>query len=329
MKKLIKIGLSIITLLAVVCLFSNCGGSSDGSNEKVSFVFADVKNQTYTPMFAKFEGCSETEAKFMVVPMNQYATFSLSDVEPEYLSDLKKGNVALMVVDGTVYPVVVEKSSEVKGADPWWDKRKFIATCILKGNNAFNKKVNYSLCYISLFGYGLTEPGRKMFEKGTFFFGEKDFDIEHRDKPFSGGKYSVVKKLDGKFGLCQTVFKGNELILRLDDGNTFRYPLDIFQEHQRDRVKNEFVTAITLEESNELWGLRPYAIPASISPPSTSYSKSSLLSKHYASQHHYRPHVDAYISSLGIDGILTWNTEEGCFFTAEQVENAKKKMSGN
>lgn len=330
MKNLLKAVLSIITFFLSVCLFANCTGS-ETSKEKFSFVFASDMRTTYSPMFAMFEGCTETEAKFLVLPMNQYVTFSLADIDPKYLSDLREGNVALMIdgkaVSSAVYPVVIQKSSQSKGVDPKMDSRKFMATCIMKDENAFEKDIYYSISYMSLLGYGFTEPGRKMFENGSFFFSEKDFDIEFNEKPFPGGKYSVVKKLNGQFGLCQTVFKGNELILRLDDGNTFRYPLGIFQEHMLERVKNEIVTAITLEESDERWGLRPFAIPAFISSPSSSYSKSSLLDYNYASQHHYRPDVDKYISSLGLDGILTWYTEEGCFFTAEQVENAKKEIN--
>lgn len=167
--------------------------------------------------------------------------FLLSEIQEQYVKQVKKNKVTLFKVFGEMAPFIVEKSDIVYKDPPilYKDDRQFKLKCILKDSNV-SHEINYPILYNSMFVYGLNKIANQIYDTGRFFFSKADFkpeyDYSKTDKGFiSAGLalYNTENKFSredkaGKYryAVVQSYVEDDYLIIRIDDGQIYRYPLN-------------------------------------------------------------------------------------------------------
>lgn len=104
-------------------------------------------------------------------------TYSLSEIEEEYIDKAKKNKVSVIYKGNKFYPVVLKKDSDNTPQNLWGfgrELRKFQYTCILKDFN-LTGELGYDLLYHGAFLNGCTKVGNQMIKQGRYFFAENDF----------------------------------------------------------------------------------------------------------------------------------------------------------
>lgn len=239
MKKL----LFLAGLIMVTVVFTECKSDDGLKNEMKNYSLACIGGNIIEPQLALCEAkIINNELHFILDRGAKTFSYNLSDILDECLNEVKKGQVTLAKTNLGLIPVMV---SENKSSNIMYGS--FIFKSVLKDaelqkleNMDMDQKIESMLDAVSfdnaacmtyirgLFKIGLCKPGMKMYEKGMFFFGESDFKPETTEKQLSGGNYSLTMGLDKVLRLCQTKVTKKEVIIRMEDGKTYRYPKELY-----------------------------------------------------------------------------------------------------
>lgn len=177
-------------------------------------------------------------------------TYPLTDIKEEYVGHANNHKVSCVVLNGKFEPVILEKSPYNDFEDADSDQRKFMIRGILK-DSQINEPAFYSLFYYYLFCNGYTKPASQVMLDGDPFFYIEDFKTEI-SQPMKGGQHSPIMDENERLMWCQALYDADakKLILRLEDGRTYRYPLALFSGHAEKKVKESCVSAILTQNGN-------------------------------------------------------------------------------
>lgn len=133
------------------------------------------------------------------------------------------------------------------------DGRMFRLKSILKGSDeSDNEDIPYTFSYLPLYLWGFATPGNGLLYDNQFFFSENSLEAPTTTEPLDGGKFSVVADYNGKLQLCQMKYDMDEdmIVLRLEDGRTYRYPAALVFPGFREKVDAEMVSACITPTNN-------------------------------------------------------------------------------
>lgn len=248
---------NLLFLVGLIMVATACtsSGSSFGNKSKeeskesnISFlILKKHKNGVcdYGFCFSNYDASSQT----LNFDLNgQQYSFELSQIKEEYYDQVKKNKVTLLIGYGEPIPAIVEKD-ETKFETPpviEKDERVFVLHSILKDRDV-SKKYPYTLIYNGLFLNGFCNAGIQSYENGRFFFSEIDSEPEYDDSKSDKGYISAGlalydsphefckkdKRGEYRYALVQTYCEDGYLILKIENGQIYRYPLNIFDPEQR------------------------------------------------------------------------------------------------
>lgn len=194
-------------------------------------------------------------------------SFPLSKIQDQYIDRVKKNKVTLLKAMGDLFPAVVEKSDMVYEDPPvvHKDGREFNLKCILK-NQDISRTLNYPVLYNGMFVYGLAEMANQVYDKGRFFFTEDDFNPQYDEKPTDKGVisaglalyesknsfYRKDKSGEYRYAVVQSYLEGDYLIIRIEDGQIYRYPLNVLHFKAKKDILNGMNVSAT-QISNGRW----------------------------------------------------------------------------
>lgn len=212
-----------------------CSSGSSGTNmttsendkeANISFVYLGVSKKMYGELLYSLCQASyndDTKELCLEITGNEKAslTYSLSEIEEEYIDKAKKNKVSVIYKGNKFYPVVLKKDSDNTPQNLWGfgrELRKFQYTCILKDFN-LTGELGYDLLYHGAFLNGCTKVGNQMIKQGRYFFAENDFMPEITSVDVFGQK--------GTFSAGLSIFdnpSSNDFFAE-DRFGTYRYAL--------------------------------------------------------------------------------------------------------
>lgn len=264
MKKLLF--LAGLIMVAAACSSGTSSGFMGTNDEKnsdccYSIVFSGYDKEgrsAYDFCKAEFDETNQT----LILSLISGKTFSYpkDEIKDEYLSQVKSGKVTMLCAFGKKCPVVVEKektqnTKNITSVE--YDNRQFAFNSILKSDQiGTGGVIPYRQLYLGLYMLGYCKPGNKMFKDNCFFFYERDFAAEKTGDEFQAhGRFSAARTLDNDYTMCQARFENQELVIRVEDGSTFRYPVELFfTPHEQDVVTGKAFFAVSaVQIPNRNW----------------------------------------------------------------------------
>ena len=244
MKKLLfLVGLIMVTTACSV----NENKVSNEEDKESCYSFAG-KDEYNNLIFCKANYDDKEKAVFFDISDfsgDRKFSYPLTDIKEEYLDLVKRNKVAISYYKGKCSePFVVEKDTSTEViSDFEQDKRRFIFKPILKSSSCLNGMAQYAHIYEWLIAYGYCKAGDQTLKEGRFFFAEADFAPEKTGKDYaSKGLFSAAltrylpqdargkNHLEDKFGRCftvvQTFCEDAYFVIRLENGDTYRYPFE-------------------------------------------------------------------------------------------------------
>lgn len=241
---LFLVGLIMIATACTSTGSSFLGSSEESSESNVSMVLLK-KHKSGARDFGVCTTNYDAAAQTLNFDLDgKNYSFPLSEIQAQYIDQVKKNKVTLLKAMGDFFPAVVEKSDIVYEDSPLIekDKRDYTLRCILK-NEDVSRDYPYILFYNGMYIYGVNKVANQMYEKGRFFFTEADFKPEHdnsiTEKGFLSAGLSLYsppqnefyredKAGEYRFAVVQSYVENNNLVIKIDDGEVYRYPLNIF-----------------------------------------------------------------------------------------------------
>ena len=256
---------NLLFLAGLIMVTAACSSGTSGTNmttsendkeANISFVIVKkAKNGVCDFAICKANYDSNAEILHLCIDAGAEFSYPLSQIKDEYKEQVKKNKVTLFFGFGDPLPVVVEKDTsmeEIPGFEQ--DYRQFTFNSILKGSHASGIG-QYILFYNGMFMNGLCKLGDQLLKNGRFFFTESDFAPEVTGDNYSKkGLFSAGLALCGssnnfykkdkygnpyRFSVVQTFCENGYLVIRIDDGTTYRYPLEVFDPVQRQMLQTE------------------------------------------------------------------------------------------
>lgn len=262
MKKLLFwVGLIVVT---TSCSFSNNSGTENSNaisfendiNNNASLFFSGRNGEgvaMFDICYCSFDAATNTlNLEWTFDGEWKKQAFSTSEIADECLKSVKNNKVTLIYDGGKFVPAIIEKDNPQTFADIRTDSRQFTMKSILKGDMS-STIMPYKTMYHIFFYLGFTKAGTKLLKDGQVFFADEDFkpEITSGEVLKNDGQFSAGYCKGYNFMMCQAVCKDNFLIIRMDDGKTFRYPMELFCfEEQRKAVLEGFVSAFQLNNGN-------------------------------------------------------------------------------
>lgn len=196
-------------------------------------------------------------------------TFSyfLSDIQEKYHKQVKNNKITLVRSLGEFIPVVVEKDETPYDKPPIFtdDYRRYTFRSILKDTNTRVTGL-YILTYNGMFLNGLCDMGNQTYESGRFFYNEQDIAPEYDDSKVNKGYLSAGLSLyssphefyrqdkvgDYMYTVVQSYCEDDYLVLKIEDGQIYKYPLNILvPQARKSALAGEPIGALQL--SNKRW----------------------------------------------------------------------------
>ena len=283
---IIEIMKNLLSLVGLIMVTTACSSGSSGANmttsendkeANISFVITK-KNRNATCEFALCQANydSNSETLHLVLDGRKEFSYPLSQIKDEYIDLVKNNKVSLLFGFGEPLPVVVEKdtsSDDVPNFEN--DFRQFTFNSILKDSHA-SSIGRYLLFYNGMFMNGLCKVGDALLKKGRFFFSEADFMPETTGESYSKkGLFSAGLDLYGsshdfhkkdkygnkyQYSIVQTFYEDDYLVIRAEDGATYRYPLEALNSLQREMLRTELHPAVSAIRLNNLHWIPIYLV---------------------------------------------------------------------
>lgn len=304
---------------------TNMTVNEDSRKANVSLVYLGLSGNSGAPLYSLCEtsyNASTQELRLEISGVkDDTLTYSLSEIKEEYVDLVKKNKVSVKYEydeysynrrkyfqPGKFFPVVLKKApAEMFPPDNFWhdgELRRFRYECILK-NSVLEGSFSYDVLYHGAFLYGGTKVGNQIMQNGRCFFSLEDFEPEITSEDVFGKKgifsaglanYSPLNDFceedrygTYRYGLVQVLYENNELIIRVQDGKTFRYPASYFH----------LATVNTLEQTTNPLLVHNQCVPSAVqilngnwipvfihAPNSDAYRYSSCL--WFADQNHFQ-----------------------------------------
>lgn len=252
----------ILLLISILAILSSCELSKSTSNMR-EINNISVVNYRYAEKIEDmkdFDLCQNfhrNDTLFLeLLFKNKVIAYPYSQLKEEYLDSVKNYRITVIPKGrkNEYIPAIVESAEtavpryEYLSRD---DNRFYILKSILKDNDDM-KVVGYIYTYLPLYLWGFSNAGNKMFYNSEFFFSDKSLEAVKTSEPFTGGKYSVVRDYKGKLQLCQMKYEVEEdvIMLRLEDGRTYRYPAALAFPDFRKLIVDEKVSAAITSTDN-------------------------------------------------------------------------------
>ncbi|WP_304303092.1 hypothetical protein [Phocaeicola plebeius] len=239
---LFLVGLIMIATACTSTGSSFLGSSEESSESNVSMVLLK-KHKSGARDFGVCTTNYDAAAQTLNFDLDgKNYSFPLSKIQDQYIDRVKKNKVTLLKAMGDFFPAVVEKSDIIYEDPPilYKDDRQFKLKCILKDSNV-SHEINYPVLYNSMFVYGLNKMANQIYDTGRFFFTEADFEPEYdtskSDKGYLSAGLSLYsppqnefyrkdKAGEYRYAVVQSYVEDDYLIIRIDDGQIYRYPLN-------------------------------------------------------------------------------------------------------
>lgn len=262
---------NLLFLAGLIMVTASCSSGSSGSssvtsendkNANISFVYLGVSGKMYNALLydlCQTEYNKENHSLCLNLEGDKPAkrVYPLSVIKDEYIDEVKKNKISAVYKRGEFYPVVVEKDSNNQFQSAWdpEDMRQFSYECVLK-DVELSGQIGYNFIYHGAFLLGFTKVGNQIIQDGQFFFADDDFAPEKTPKgafgergtfsaglsifspPVSNDFFAEDRYGQYRYALVQLVCEDNNLIIRVDDGSTFRYPLSYLQPWQVSVLQN-------------------------------------------------------------------------------------------
>lgn len=261
-----------LIMVATACTSSGSSLFEDSSKEEakesnVSFVIME-KHRNGTCDYGFCVSSYNEETRVLILDLNgEKFTYLLEDIKEEYYDQVKNNKVTLVRNWGEFIPVVVEKDETPYEKLPIFtdDYRKFKFRGILKDSNALVDGL-YVLIYNGMFLNGLCNMGNQTYESGRFFYNEKDIAPEYDDSKVNKGYLSAGLSLyssphefyrqdkngDYMYTVVQSYCEDDYLVLKIEDGQIYKYPLNILvPQARKSALAGEPIGALQL--SNKRW----------------------------------------------------------------------------
>lgn len=252
MKKLLF--LAGLIMVAAACSSGTSSGFMSTNDEKnsdccYSIVFSGYDKEGRSAFdFCKAEFDETNQTLILSLVSGKTFSYPKDEIKDEYLSQVKSGKVTMLFAFGKKCPVVVEKEETQNITSVDKDRRQFAFNSILKSDQpGTGGVIPYRQLYQGLFLLGYCKPGNKMFKDNCFFFYEEDFIAEKTGDEFKAhGRFSAARTLDNDYTMCQARFENQELVIRVEDGSTFRYPAGLFYtRHEQDILTGKAFFAVS------------------------------------------------------------------------------------
>lgn len=248
-----------ILLLSMIALFSSCNFVAKVTEKQEQ----ELKNISVVPLMgtrkvnslSDFELCKNyhrNDTLFLeLLESGKVISYPYSALKEEYLESVKNYKVS-MIARGwkrKYIPAVIEPSAFIAPAFKCVseeDRREYRLISILKDSTEILTDSGfYYYAYLPLYLKGFPKPADGILYRDEFFFSEESLKPEITTDFFPGGNYSVVSDYNGKLQLCQMKFdkENDEILLRLEDGKTYRYPAALVYFAFRDQVVQEKIAA--------------------------------------------------------------------------------------
>ena len=257
-------------MVAAACTSSGLsflGSKEESKDSNVSFVVLE-KHRSGVFDYGLCVTNYEEETQRLLFEMNgESYTYALDVIQEQYYEQVKNNKVTLFRSGGNLIPVVVEKDKTFseKHPDINEDRRVFIFKSILKYDDTQMLDF-YSPFYNWMFLHGFCNAAMQIYEDGRFFFNEKDFDPEYDYSKTDKGYLSAGLALydsphdfhrkdntgEYRYAIVQSYCEGDYLVLRIEDGQIYKFPLNILNIQARDEIqKGKPVSGLQL--SNRRW----------------------------------------------------------------------------
>lgn len=250
----------ILYLISAIVFFASCNlDTITNSREEVNNItIVNFSNIGTVSSLDEIELCKNyhrNDTLFLELLFSgNVIAYPYSELQEEYLDSVKNYRVSMIPRWGKkkYIPAIIEPSTAICPViqDLRQDNRRYVLKSILKDEEGRKAGINdeqpYPYYYLPLYLFGYTKAANNNFLNGEFFFSERMLGAEITSDFFEGGKYSVASDYDGKLQLCQMVYQQEEdiILLRLEDGKTYRYPAAIFYPFEN-KVKEQVSAAPT------------------------------------------------------------------------------------
>ena len=256
---------NLLFLAGLIMVTAACSSGTSGTNmtykeesKECNYSFVVVRkasNGVCDFAVCKADYDNKAQVLHLCIADGKEFSYPLSQIKDEYIEQVKNNKVTLLFGFGDPMPAVVEKDTsteEIPGFEK--DYRQFTFNSILKDSHA-SGICQYLLIYNGMFMNGFCKLGDQVLKNGRFFFTESDFLPETTDKSsaskglFSAGLalYDSANDFFKKdrygnpyrFSVVQTFYENGYLVICVEDGKTYRYPLKALNPVQRYTLLNE------------------------------------------------------------------------------------------
>ena len=248
-------------------LLENSKSKEESKESNISFVVLEKHRNGVCDYGVCVANYDEGTQKLYLCMKGETYSYCLDEIQDQYHILVKNNKVTLARVWGEFIPVVVEKDKTPCEKHPVYndDYRSFTFKSILKDSNVTTSGF-YFFVYNGMFLNGLCNAGNQVYEDGRYFFSKKDFDPEYDysdiDKGYisaglalfdsSSDFYRKDKAGEYRYAVVISYYEDDYLILRIEDGQIYRFPVNIMNIQAKAEVKRGKPVG-ALQLSNRRW----------------------------------------------------------------------------
>ena len=274
MKKLLfLVGLIMVTTACTIDLSKQQSKEEDKESNFSLVAKLEQNNTVWNMIICQTNYDDKEQVLYLNIQhdgVHEKVSYPLSDINEAYVEQVKHNKVTTFYDLDEFIPAVVEKGSftaDISGFEQ--DTREFTLRSILKGRN-ISRDYKYFWIYQAMFSNGFCKMGDQVLKNGRFFFAETDTEPETTGKNYADkGAFSAGLALYSpsndffredehknpyQFSVIQTFCDNGYLVVRAENGNTYRYPFEIFEPDNRYALmlKKQFKIA-AIQLSNTHW----------------------------------------------------------------------------